>query len=48
MDTRAEKIYKAAEYVKEQLGGRVPHAGIVLGSGLGKLADKIENPIIFS
>ena len=46
MDTRAEKIYKAAEYVKEQLGGRVPPAGIVLGSGLGKLADKIENPII--
>ena len=46
MDTRAEKIYKAAEYVKEQLGGRVPHAGIVFGSGLGKLADKIENPII--
>ena len=46
MDTRAEKIYKAAEYVKERLGGRVPHAGIVLGSGLGKLADKIENPII--
>lgn len=46
MDTRAEKIYKAAEYVEEQLGGRVPHAGIVLGSGLGKLADKIENPII--
>lgn len=46
MDTRAEKIYKAAEYVKEQLRGRVPHAGIVLGSGLGKLADKIENPII--
>lgn len=46
MDTRAEKIYKAAEYVKEQFGGRVPHAGIVLGSGLGKLADKIENPII--
>ena len=46
MDTRAEKIYKAAEYVKEQLAGRVPHAGIVLGSGLGKLADKIENPIV--
>ena len=46
MDTRAEKIYKAAEYVKEQLGGRVPHAGSVLGSGLGKLADKIENPIV--
>lgn len=46
MDTRAEKIYKAAEYVKEQLGGRAPHAGIVLGSGLGKLADKIENPIV--
>ncbi len=45
MDPRAEKIYTAAEYVKSQLQGKVPVAGIVLGSGLGKLADKIKNPI---
>ena len=45
MDTRIERIFKAAEYVKSYLGGKVPVAGIVLGSGLGKLADQIQNPI---
>ena len=37
---------KAAEYIAARLDGKKPFAGIVLGSGLGKLADKIENPII--
>ena len=46
MDTRIERIYAAAEYIKSRIGERKPVAGIVLGSGLGKLADKIENPII--
>ncbi len=46
MDTRIERIYAAADYIKERIGHRKPVAGIVLGSGLGKLADKIENPII--
>ena len=46
MDTRIERIYAAAEYIKNRIGERKPVAGIVLGSGLGKLADKIENPII--
>lgn len=45
MDPRVEKIYKAAEYVKSQLGGKTPQVGIVLGSGLGKLADKISNSV---
>ena len=45
MDTRIERIFKAAEYVKSYLGGKVPVAGIVLGSGIGKLADQIQNPI---
>lgn len=46
MDPRVEKINKAAQYVSSRLQGRTPLAGIVLGSGLGKLADKIENPIV--
>ena len=46
MDTRIERIYTAAEYIKNRIGEKKPVAGIVLGSGLGKLADKIENPII--
>lgn len=45
MDPREEKIYNAAEFVKSLLGGRTPQIGIVLGSGLGKLADKIINPV---
>ena len=46
MDSRIERIYAAAEYIKNRIGERKPVAGIVLGSGLGKLAEKIENPII--
>ena len=46
MDQRVEKIKTAAEYISAKLNGRIPFAGIILGSGLGKLADKIENQII--
>ncbi len=42
---RLQRIYDSTEYIKERLGGNVPFAGIVLGSGLGKLADCIENPV---
>ena len=40
------KIYQAAEFIKSRIGAAEPFAGIVLGSGLGKLADKIENPVV--
>lgn len=46
MERRTKIIYEAADYIKEQIGDRNPVAGIVLGSGLGKLADKIENRIV--
>ncbi len=46
MDPRAERIYGAADYVKAQLGTLKPEVGIVLGSGLGKLADQIGNPVV--
>lgn len=45
MDPRSERIHAAADYLKSQLGGLRPIAGIVLGSGLGKLADSIQNPL---
>lgn len=45
MDPRAERIYKAADYVKSQLGSLKPAIGIVLGSGLGNLANKIADPL---
>ena len=46
MDPRVEKIMKAADYISARLEGKKPFAGIVLGSGLGKLADKLENQIV--
>lgn len=45
MDPRVEKIMTAADFVAAKLDGRKPLVGIVLGSGLGKLADKIENKV---
>ena len=45
MDPRVERIMTAAEYVAAKLGGEKPVAGIVLGSGLGKLAEQIEKAI---
>ena len=42
----ADTINLAADYVKTRLDGRQPVVGIVLGSGLGKLADEIENPLV--
>jgi len=46
MNERTEKIQHAARYVKSCIGAEAPSVGIVLGSGLGKLADKIENPVV--
>lgn len=46
MEERIKRIYEAAEYIKSKLGEIKPFAGIVLGSGLGKLADYIENRIV--
>ena len=45
MDERVKRIYEAADYIKERIENGKPLAGIVLGSGLGKLAEKIENVI---
>ena len=36
----------AADYVASRLNGHKPMVGIVLGSGLGKLAEKIEGKIV--
>lgn len=48
MDPRVERIYTAADYIKGVLAerGLKPTVGIILGSGLGKLADKIEEPVV--
>ena len=46
MDPRVERIMTAADYVASRLNGHKPMVGIVLGSGLGKLAEKIESKIV--
>ena len=43
--TYLETIYAATDFMREKLAGLKPSSGIILGSGLGKLADQIENPI---
>ena len=45
--TQLETIHLAAGYLEAHLQGSRPQVGIVLGSGLGKLADQIQNPQVF-
>ena len=46
MNAQLKLINAATEYLRGRLEGRKPVAGIVLGSGLGKLADQIEDPLV--
>ena len=46
MDQRMERINNAVDYLKGRLGSKEPVVGIVLGSGLGKLADKISGQTV--
>ncbi len=46
MDDRLKDVKEAAAYLERRMEGRRPQVGIVLGSGLGKLADTIQNPLI--
>ena len=41
-----ERIKAAAEFLRGKLAGRKPEIGIILGSGLGNLADKISDQIV--
>jgi len=42
----ANKINRATNFLRLQLGGRIPTVGLILGSGLGVLADAIEHPLV--
>ena len=46
MDPRVEIINRHAGIIKDRIHGLQPVLGIVLGSGLGKLADSIQDPIV--
>ena len=45
MNNYLEKINESASYISAMLEGKRPVVGIILGSGLGELAEKIENKI---
>ena len=46
MSSSIDSIIGASENLRERILDRKPEIGIVLGSGLGKLADYIEDPIV--
>lgn len=48
MDQRIERIRNAAEYISSKIGELKPIVGIVLGSGLGRLGDQVEDPVVIS
>ena len=44
--TLLEIINTAAGYLRSRVDGRQPVVGVILGSGLGKLADEIAEPLV--
>ena len=46
MNTQLETIHNIAACLREKTAGRQPLVGIVLGSGLGRLADAIQDPLV--
>lgn len=46
MDKYMDELRESADYISSILGALKVEIGLVLGSGLGGLADEIENPII--
>ncbi|MBR4809656.1 MAG: purine nucleoside phosphorylase I, inosine and guanosine-specific [Bacteroidales bacterium] len=46
MPSYLDNIKAAAAHIKERTGGVSPKIGIVLGSGLGKLGEQIQNPVV--
>ncbi|MGG1551711.1 purine-nucleoside phosphorylase [Paenibacillus ferrarius] len=43
--TYIEQIQEAAQFIQSKLGGVKPTIGLVLGSGLGDMAEQVEHPI---
>ena len=41
-----ESLRESKEYIESKLDGRKPEIGLVLGSGLGDMADAIGNPVV--
>lgn len=43
--TLRQNLDESAAFLRDRMGGRCPDIGIVLGSGLGALAERIENAV---
>ena len=43
--TFLDKINETAAFLKDK-GIQAPELGLILGSGLGELAEEIENPVV--
>lgn len=43
--TYLQQIQEASNYIASRLGDRKPAIGLILGSGLGDLAEQVENPV---
>ena len=46
MDPRIELVNRLVDVMKSRMNGLKPELGIVLGSGLGSLAEEIQNPLV--
>ena len=46
MNELIDKIEESLSDIKSKLGNFKPSIGLILGSGLGVLADEIENPVV--
>ena len=42
-----EKMRESAAFLSRAFGGRIPSVALVLGSGLGPLADELKDPVKF-
>jgi purine-nucleoside phosphorylase len=45
LENLSQKIQQSASFLREQLGSNIPRLAIVLGSGLGSLADELSEAI---
>lgn len=45
LDGTMSQIKEAAEAIRSRLNGYIPQIGLILGSGLGDLAEQIKNPV---
>ena len=41
-----DSLQESAGYIQKQLGSLQPKVGLILGSGLGKVADSLENRVV--